>query len=241
MTATTTIFYFVIPAAFLFSIPGLLAAWKEFQVEKTNREIEKTLPDVLLRLSSMPTSTQFQNILTEAASLNLPASIPFKQVSGMISKGCPVQTAISKSFSNYPPTTQKTGELIAKLYTNGNSTLSKLGEFAVELSKHNQTKESAKADLSMQKYSLLASSAFLVPFIISLIHSISLKASALFSQPTVVPNEVILLAINIYLILFSFLAAKFISRQFNSHFITFFSIMCPLSLLVFNLSSLFIG
>ncbi len=238
---TATFLYFVIPLAFLFSIPGLLSAWKEFQVEKTNREIEKTLPDVLLRLSSMPTSTHFQNILKEAASLNVPASVPFHHAMELISKGCPVQLAISKSFSRYSLTTQKSGELFSKLYTNGNSTLTKMGEFANELSKHNQVKESAKADLSMQKYSLLVSSAFLVPFIISLIHSISLKASGIISQPAMVSNDVILLAINIYLILFSFLAAKFISRQFNSHFITFFSITCPLSLLVFNVSSLFIS
>ncbi len=196
------------------------------------------MPDLLISISSMQNSS-FEEILKHASSFKNPASIPFKISKDFISKGMPASIAISTAFSKHSIVVKKTGELFSKLYSNGNSLLPLLKEFALELSQYNAVKEQAKADSSLQKYTLLVSSSFLVPFIIALIHSVSLRASLLLSSVQV-QSEVILLAINLYLLILSFLSAKFISRQFSTHFITFFSITAPISLLVFNLASFFL-
>ncbi|MFH1247411.1 MAG: hypothetical protein V1644_03445 [Candidatus Micrarchaeota archaeon] len=235
--------FILIPILFIFSIPGLAKAWKTFQTQKTNAEIERTMPDLLIHLSGFSTSpAPFQIILDEASNFNGPASKPFKKCKNLIEKGCPVQTAISTSFSIYPPSIRKTGDLFRLLYTNGNSTLVNMGEFGFELSKQREVKESLKADASIQKYSLLAACAFLVPFIIALIYSVSSKAVTLLPASVGVANSnnVVLLAINVYLILFAFISSKFLSRQFSMHYISFFSMTCPLSLLVFNFALLFL-
>ncbi len=215
-------------------VPAAIKTSRDFQREKLKRNIEKTLPDLLLSISS--TELSFEKILNAAASIRSPAAVPFKNCAELISKGMPYSVAISTSFSNYSPIVSKTGELLLRLYKNGNSNLALLREFSLQLAQHNAAKETAKADLSVQKYSLLISSAFLVPFIIALIYSTSLRAASTLSASIVSPT-IVAIAINCYLFLFCFLSAKFLSSQFSTHFYTVFFLTAPLSLLVFNLST----
>ncbi|MDP3742023.1 MAG: hypothetical protein Q8R15_01780 [Candidatus Micrarchaeota archaeon] len=231
--------FILLSILFVLSIPALANAWKEFQKQKQNNEVDKTLPEVLIHIATLPPSADFHSILEEAATMKLPAALPFHHCKELIKKGCPVEIAVSTAFANFSPVAKKTGELLYSLYTSGNSLLPNLTEFGTEMSKQRELKESLKADASIQKYSILVSSAFLVPFIIALIYSVSSKAASILPTSTaVVSTEAIVLAINIYLILFSFISARFISRQFSTHFITFFSITGPVSLLVFNISLL---
>ncbi len=233
--------HFLLLPLILLSIPALLLAYREFVREKRNSEIEKTLPDVLLSISSLPHTVSFSEVLSKATSLNKPASILFNNCQALILRGAPVEIAISKSFSRYTPLVEKTGALLYSLHRNGNSLLPIFKELSIELTLHREAREAVKADASVQKYSLLISCAFLVPFIIALIYSVSQGASAIFALSPVLSPNLIALCINIYLVAFSFLAAKFLAKQFSSHFSTFFSITCPLSLLVFNFSSLLIA
>ncbi|MFH0712976.1 MAG: hypothetical protein V1722_00645 [Candidatus Micrarchaeota archaeon] len=233
--------FFIFIVLFLISIPALLNALKEFRRDKLNRDIEKTMPDVLLVVSNLPQSVSFDKIIETAAGAKVVAAIPFRKTAELIKRGAPVETAFCMAFSSYPLVVRKAGDLIAKTYSNGNSTLAIVKQFAVELSEVNASREQTKADASMQKYSLLAASAFLVPFIIALISGVSMQASTLIpnSQPAV-SIAAINFAINSYLLVFSFLSAKFIARQFATPFLPFFAVTAPLSLLGFNLSLLFL-
>lgn len=225
--------YYLLPLLLLLALPGLVAAWRSFQAEKLQAEVEKSLPTTLIETSTLSASTSFEKLLAAGAASKTAASLLFKKCSSLISKGAPVQIAVSHSFSAPSPVVQKTGELLSKLYVNGNSVFPHLREFALEIAEYNQVKETAKADASMQKYSLLASSAFLVPVIIALIYSVSQKAGQIMSA-TPASTGVVLISINAYLLIFAFLSAKLLARQFSTNFLQFFSLTAPAALLVFN-------
>ena len=226
-------YYFFIPLLLLVVvIPALFKALKELKQVEETQEIERSLPDVLLAISANNSRT-FEEMIATGAKQSSPAGSLFKKCSLLIARGAPVETALLQSFNSTSPSIKKTGELLHKVYVNGNSLLELLREFALDLSSFNEARESAKASSSLQKYSVLVSAGVLVPAIMAFTYSVSQKASLVLSPDLGVPFFV-LVSINIYLVLFSLLASRFLARQFYSHFFTFFSLTCPLSLFVFN-------
>ncbi len=224
----------------LFTIPALLAAFKQLQQQKQIAKIEESLPELLFKLSNL-TNVSFEEFLQFASSTQSAAAFPFKKATELIKRGMPVELAITTSFASGSQTISKTGALLCKVYENGNSSLAILKCFAINLSKMVEAKKQAKADSSIQKYSILIAAAFLVPFIIAMISSIATKATVLLPQQNNPLSVVVILSIHIYLLLFSLLSAKFLARQFSTHFFAFFSITAPLAILVFNLTTLFFG
>ncbi len=220
----------------VFALPALANAVKQFKTEREINSIEKTLPDALLAFCN---STNFETGLHNAASLKTPASILFKKTLGLSQKGAPMSIALSRTFV-HSFTIQKTGNLLAKVYTNGNSDIQTAKQFALELSDSNNDREQIEADASLQKYSLLLCCALLVPLVIAFIYSISTKASVFLQPNAMVSLPIITLSINIYLILLAVISSYFLSKQFSAHFLTFFSITAPVSLLVFNIAPFFL-
>ncbi len=221
----------------LLALPALFGAFKQFSRHFELRRIEEALPSCLISISTLPSTASFQHVLNRGASTNSSAAVLFRHCKELISKGNPVSLAISLCFSG-SPIISKTGQLLAKLYTHGNSLLPVVKEFGLELGEMHKAKQQAKADSAMHKYSLLVSTAFLVPLIIGLVYSVSLHAASLFSTQ-VIPG--MLMAINLYLLALSLLCAKFLARQFSTHFYSFFLITAPLSLLVFNAALFFLA
>ncbi len=221
----------------LLALPALFAAFKQFSRHAKIKRIEEALPSCLLSVSTLPATASFQQVLNKGASCNSPTAVLFKKCSELVSRGTPPLLAISLSFAD-SPLISKTGQLLSKLYTHGNSLLPVIKEFGQELGEMHKVKQQAKADSAMHKYSLLVSTAFLAPLIMSLVYSVAHRASTLFSTQ-VIPG--MLVAINLYLLILALLSAKFLARQFSTHFYSFLLVTAPISLLVFNAALFFLA
>jgi len=202
----------LLPLLFLLTIPSLFKAWRDFQKEAQVKQIENGLPELLLSVSSL--STSFEKKLFIAANFNNGAALPFKKCRKMTLAGAPVQSAISSSFSNYSPLIRKTGDLLWLLYSRGNSTSPLIKEFALELYSLRESREQLKADSTIHKYSLLVSCAILVPLIIALIYSISSNTLNFIASPQPLLPNAVFLSVNIYLLILSFICAKYLAKQF---------------------------
>ncbi len=221
---------------FIFALPALAKAVKQFKIEREINAIEKTLPDALLAFCN---SANFETALHNAASLKTPSGALFKKTLQLSQKGAPILIAFSSIFV-HSFTIQKTGNILANVYRNGSSSIKTAKQFALELSDSNNNREQIKAEASIQKYSLLLCCALLVPLVIAFIYSISTKASAFLQSNATVSLPIVTLSINFYLVLLAIISSYFLSKQFSAHFLTFFSITAPVSLLVFNIVPFFL-
>lgn len=230
--------YFLILLLFFLAVPSIFKAWRDFRKEVQIKQVEEGLPDILVSLSSHLTS--FEKTLAHTSTFNSPAALPFKKANQMIAKGAPVKVAITKSFSSYSSIVSKAGDLLWLFYIRGNSVLPLIKEFALELRSLQESREQLKADSAIHKYSLLVSCALLVPLVIALIYSVASTTSR-FMPSNPLLQQTVFLAVNFYLLILAFVCSRYLADQFASHFLRFFSITAPVSLLVFNLVTVVIA
>jgi hypothetical protein len=219
---------------------------QEYLKEKNRLELEERLPEALLQLSSRPKGTAMEDSLEELAKQRGELGKHFKSIARRIRAGTPPPKALRRHETD-SFLFKRVLEMIANAYESGadvSKTFKQVAEDVLELQFIYREAASAAA---LQKYSLLASAAILVPFILgflyNLVESLDFGSGmqAVFSSSSAeraALANAISLGNQAYLALFSIITSSFVAFNENKPRKAFaYAAVClPLSLAAYHLA-----
>ncbi|MFH1106339.1 MAG: type II secretion system F family protein [Candidatus Micrarchaeota archaeon] len=218
-------------AAALLLVPAL----EEYAFSRRVRGLELGLPSALFRMTSAPPGAPFEKLLCEAASCGGETGSAFARVSAMAGRGVPAARAFAAVSAEYgSPAFSRASRMLVSLHESGGQLSRAVHGVAEDAGEMLRLSEEGAALASLQKYTLLAAAALLLPFILgSLIQSSASLASLDGAAP--VPPA-FFLACQLYLFLFSALSSCFVALQEGNikKAGVYLCIVAPFSLLVFR-------
>ncbi len=231
--------------------PLLLWFYWDYEREKRFREIDAALPAALLQAAAFPKRASMEKIIEAIARGGHGAlSGEFDVALRQIESGASVKRAL-ENFAARCPTAlaQRSVDLLLATYETGADlapALKQVAEDAFDLQAISRENAAAGA---LQKYTLLAGGALLVPAILGVLLNLvgslgvgafafgeeGVAAQAALAQRQAVQNAVVVGA-QAYLVIFAALAGFFIASVEGAKrkAVLYFAFMAPLALLVFN-------
>ncbi len=202
------------------------------------QDLEQNLPAARFRMSSLSAGAPFEALVGSAASAGLgEASRAFGRVSALLDAGFPARQALADAAADYDSEAfRRTASLLASLHDSGaalSNAVHRIAEDAFELQ---QLSQESAAVLSLQKYTLLAGAAVLVPFIFAALLQAgrSLAEASPGAASAALPQFVS--AAQVYLVVFACLSSSFVALSEGNlkKAVAYCCIIAPLSLLVFR-------
>ena len=227
---------------------AILQFYADYQKSKESLQMEREIPLAMFQISSYPPRTPFEKILKEVAS-SLPAqsalATELKIASNKIQIGTSVPKALREVNHRNSAIVKRATSLLIQTYTTGHDTSNAFSEIAQDTFELQAIDEEVKANASIQKYTILLSSAIFVPVILSMLTAVTtslhIDTSVLESQTTPVQRLEILkatiISIQIYLVILAGLASTYVAMQDKNltKALLYASIAAPISLLIFAL------
>lgn len=145
-----------------------------YEAEERKRKIEEEVPDVLLVASSLPEAQNISKVVGFAAkNSNGPIAEEFSIANSEITAGMPVEEALARISrrNNSASLERAIGMLVAALDSGANMA-SAFRETAEDFMETSSVLRERAASTALQKYTMLAASAFLVPFILGKLASL---------------------------------------------------------------------
>lgn len=191
--------------------------WQELLFEKNKSIIEKQLPDTLMIIASLPTSTPFPKIIQWLSQTTpFPIRKEWKKTFNRIQKGENITHSIQKFASHYPsPLIQKVKHLLIRGYERGCPIQTPASGMASHMLQSQTIVQEKRATLMIEKYTLLLAGGVLVPFILGLMVGVVSELSfntILFkgeSNSTGMLYQTALQAIQGYLFIYSIMGGMF--------------------------------
>jgi pilus assembly protein TadC len=233
--------------------PLLLFFYWDYEREKRNREIDAALPSALLQAAAFPRRASMEKIFEAIASGGYGSlSEEFAIASRQVRAGASVKTALSNLVArNDSALLRRSVDLLLASYETGADLAPAFREVAEDAFELQAISRESAAAGALQKYTLLAGGALLVPGILSvllgLVTSLGVSgfasfgaaegaaASAALAQRAAVSGAVVL-GTQVYLVLFAALAGAFVASAEGARrkAVLYFAFMAPCALLVFH-------
>ncbi len=213
----------------------------EYLEEKKQKEIEKELPPALFQIASFPKNTPIENLISSISDSDYgELSKEFDKARNQIVSGIDVKTALKNiSKRNDSFLLRRAIELIVDAYEAGTDLSKTMKEVAEECYELQAIAKQSRANLQIQKYTVLASSAILVPLILSLllgiISSLNFNFEGISNNVGAEMLSSCIIGEEIYLIILGAMSAVFIAAQEGSRkkAVLYFAFILPLSLSIY--------
>lgn len=226
---------------------AILQFYEDYKKSKESLQMEREIPLAMFQISSYPPRTSFEKILREVANSlpkNSALANELKTASNKIQIGNSVPKALREINHRNSSIVKRAISLLTQTYTTGHDTSQAFSEIAQDTFELQSIDEEVKANATIQKYTVLLSSAIFVPLILSMLTSITtslhLDTTALESQTTPLQRAEILkstiISIQIYLVILAGLASTYVAMQ-EKHLrkaLIYASIAAPIALLIFT-------
>jgi len=227
--------------------PILLLFYKEYLLEKKQGEIDYFLPAALFQLASFPSATPVEKTFDSIAKgdfgvLSGEFAFALKQVRA----GYSVRDALEQMKKrNSSLLLHRACDLVLKSYRSGAKSSGEMfREIAEDIYSLQAIVRETSSSLALQKYTLLAGGSILVPIVLALLFNVSSSLQEGFSQdllgfqPNPQLQNTVLLSSQLYLAIFALVASLFTARleEKPRKAVLYFSVMAPLSLVLFNLA-----
>ncbi len=218
---------------------ALVPLFDEYREARRVQDLERNLPPALFRMSSLSAGAPFESLVDIAASSGLgEAGRAFSRVRSLLRAGFPARQALLDVAGEYDSQAfRRTAALLASLHGAGGGLSAAVHRIAEDAFELQQLSQENAALLSVQKYTLLAASAVIVPFIFAslLQASYSLaQASPSAASEAILPSFA--LAAQVYLVAFACLSGCLVAMQEGNikKAVAYSCLVAPLSLLVFR-------
>ena len=217
--------------------PVLFYFFLEYLQDEKRREIGRELPAALFQMASFPRGSPLEKMIASASGPGGALPREFEKIRRRILAGESVPSALAHASRGQPPAFSRALSLLAQGYQSGadlSQPLQTLVEDALEL--RSIAAESASA-LALQKYTLLAGSAIILPgvlaILLSLVSTLSAGQQTAESAPLAPAFE---FSMQAYLVVFAALSSAFIahSEAAGRKAVLYFCVLAPVSLLAFN-------
>ena len=210
---------------------------------KKSHNIEENLADALFQMSSTADFSTLENTLLNISESNYgELSDEFKITYNEIKNGKSFKSALNALGSrNDSDFLKKAVDVLIISYETGSDSSEALREIAEEVSKNLEIQRQRNSSTFVQRITLLAAGAFIIPLIlgilVSMVDSFDFSGIAEFGLNSM-DTSLIILANQIYIIEYGILAAFFISFQEDrkEKFWFYFLLMTPIALILFNLA-----
>ena len=212
------------------------------QVKKAYR-LEQNLADALFQMSSTADFSTLENAMLNIGESNYgELSEEFKISYNEIKNGKSFKSALTDlGARNDSDFLKKAADVLVISYETGSDSSEALREIAEEVSKNLEIQRNRNSSTFVQRITLLAAGAFIIPLIlgilISMVNSFDFSGIAEFGLSSM-DTDLIILANQIYIVEYGILAAFFISFQEErkDKFWFYFLLMTPIALILFNLA-----
>jgi archaellum biogenesis protein FlaJ (TadC family) len=238
----------VVCAAFLLFLPGAFAElYSEYLEEKKTREIESFIPSALLQLSSFPRKTPLEKMVSSLAKAEFgELSKEFSKAQKAIARGASVKQALNAvAERNSSLLLSRIIRLLLELHESGAEFSNSFKKISEDVFSIQAIERERSSSFSLQKYTILVAGGVLAPLVLGLV--VGMVSSLNFSttgfgeflkQGPEAENlaSSTILASQIYLVIFAFLAGSFVAMQEGKEkkAVIYYGLLIPLSLLVFN-------
>lgn len=238
---------FILIGALCFFTPLFLNyLFQDISFEKRKREKEALLPDLLLEASVFCDENSLLNTIQKIAESDFHLlSEDFKRALIEVKKGMPIEEALIKiKILNKSRSYDRVIDLFLQSYKSGANISESLKETAEDLLENQAIIKERQAVMLVTKYTLLLSSAIIVPGILGLViglitglnfSSIGSIGFGLGEKERQVMFETAKLGANIYIIEYALLASYFLGVQEGNkkQFFIYALFLVPISLIVF--------
>lgn len=210
--------------ATLFVPPAAAYAWFDYAASRRVADIDEALPSALFQVASLPRGTSTEKMIAAVASAGYGAlSKEFSKANRRIGAGASVPRALELTAQeNDSALLKRSCLLLSNAYAAGGDQSHAFKEVAEDAFQMQALARENAASLSVQKYTLLAASALLVPAILALLLNIVSTLSAgldsgglLLSSASASQRAALLAAVTLgnqaYLALFAALSAYFVA------------------------------
>ena len=220
----------------------------DYAESKRQLEIEEHLPSALFQIASFPKRASMERMLESVAKSDYgPLSEEFARALKQIRSGSPVSQALDQMRSrNNSLLLNRAVSLLLSAYKSGADLSRAFKEVAEDVFQLQSLVKERRGALAMQKYTLLAASAFLVPAILGLLLNIVSSLQSAFSSETLgissVSNaqallDAVVLGNVVYLGFLAIISSVFIASSEGDvkKSVLYVAFLLPLSLLVFSM------
>ncbi|MFA4946175.1 MAG: type II secretion system F family protein [Candidatus Micrarchaeia archaeon] len=234
-------------------VPSALAyAYWDYRASARIREIEDALPDALLQAASQPRSHGVEDVMESIAGSGYGAlSEEFDRAARRVRAGSPIARALEKTaVENGSVLFSRAAGMLANASETGGDQRDAFKETAEDLLEMQLLERETAAGLAMQKYTVLAASAFLVPVILALLLNITAELNSgltdglsSFSSLSAVERarlvDAVALGSRVYLALFALLSSYYAASVDGNpkKTVVYAALAVPLALLVFEFLS----
>ena len=240
--------------SFVFSIASFFAPLffsffcQQYFFEKSKKEKENHVPDVLLTAASFPEGSSFEKIIDYIGKNDYGLlSVEFKKASLEIKKGNTVENALnSMKQRNKSRIIDRMACLLIQGYNAGGKTEKIFRETAEDLLETNAVLRERSSAMIVEKYTLLLAGGLIVPLVLGLIVSLVSKMNFSFTEISFGLSaeqrkalfEAALFSNQAYLLEYSVIASAFASFQDNDkkNFLVYCAILAPLSFAVYSIA-----
>ncbi|MFH1257704.1 MAG: type II secretion system F family protein, partial [Candidatus Micrarchaeota archaeon] len=252
-SAMSAVLFFTIQTDYLLKIamflstlllpPSLLYFFLDYLHDRKQKRIDAELPDALFQIAAFPKDTPMEKIIETVANKDSVLGREFRKADNLIKAGFPTEEAIGRiAGTNDSILLKRSISLALEAYGSGGNLSAPLNEIAQDIFEMQSLQKEAAAGFSMQKYTLLAGVAILIPLILGLLLSVigALQFDTVDSifqlknSPELLPTVIV--AVQVYIFLLSIISSAFVSLQEGKikKAPLYFSMLFPCSLLVFN-------
>ncbi|MFA6048781.1 MAG: type II secretion system F family protein [Candidatus Micrarchaeia archaeon] len=220
--------------------PVLFYFFLEYLRQARRLELLRGLPIALLQMASFPRGSPVEKMISSVADSDSGAvSEEFSKIRARIVSGESVPSALCAQGTGKPAAFSRSLSLIAEGYKSGADLSQPLQALAGDLIGLREIAEEAAAAFSLQKYTLLAGSAAILPgvlaVLLSLVSTLSAGGIAEGGQAPEL-SSAFEFSMQAYLLAFAGLSSLFIASAEGAarRAVLYFSCLAPVSLLVFN-------
>lgn len=242
-----TIFFFLsFLSPLLFSL-----LFQVYGFEKRRKEMEESIPDLLLHASMLPEKESFSKIIEHLSNSGFGVlSEEFKKARKEVEAGSSVQEALNKiGERSKSKTVERAVMLLTKGYESGANMQEIFRNSAEDLLHTNAILRERSASMVVEKYTLLFAGALIVPVVLGILASMvsgmdfssSILGFGLSEEKRKELFETALISIQLYTAIYAVLASLFVANQENDlkKAIIYALVLLPLSFIAFNTARLF--
>ncbi|MFH1199765.1 MAG: type II secretion system F family protein [Candidatus Micrarchaeota archaeon] len=217
----------------------LVPAFEGYRRSARVRELEKGLPMALFLMTSLPSGAPFEKMLLAGGGAGGEAGRAFARVEALMRRGLSAQEALavvsaecgSREFA-------RMAGVLSSVYSSGGMLSDAVVELANDSLELSQLARESQAMLSLQKYTIVAAAAVLVPFIIGSVFAMA-QSLSLASADSAAAHKILppfAFACQVYLLEFSAIASAFIAAGEGNikKAALYCPIIAPVSLLAFH-------
>ncbi|MFH0922460.1 MAG: type II secretion system F family protein [Candidatus Micrarchaeota archaeon] len=228
--------------------PLLYYFYSDYAESKRQLEIEEQLPAALFQIASFPKRAPMERMLESVAKSDFgPLSEEFAKALKQIRSGLPVSQALDQlRLRNNSLLLNRAVSLLLSAYKSGADLSQAFKEVAEDVFQLQSLVKERRGALALQKYTLIAASAFLVPAILGLLLNIVSSLQSAFSPETLGMSAVnsaqalldaVVLGNHVYLGFLAIISSVFIASSEGDikKSVLYVSALLPVSFLVFSL------